>query len=117
MPTSQIDAAVAHARKIDADPPFVSKWHRIDDREDAATGRVKPPAKARAKVPPARMPQAWEQWRFDSFDERLRKARNAALPAARPLPNAPRGRLLAEPADRQDAFSFASTMRRIRGAM
>jgi gamma-glutamylcyclotransferase (GGCT)/AIG2-like uncharacterized protein YtfP len=121
----QIDRAIAHAMKIDADPPFVSKWHRIDRDDDIASGRVSPPAKARAKVlkssprPPVEpVPSAWEQWRFDSFDERLRKARERALPAPepRPLPNAPRGRLLAVPVGTtQDAFDFANVMRRIRG--
>ena len=106
--TEQIDAAIVEARKSDGEPPFVSKWHRIDrDGEDVKpVGRV--PAKAHAKLPPSRtpVPASWEQWRFDSFDERLRAAR------ARPLPNPPAGRVIrsnvdADAAMRRDAKLLA----------
>jgi gamma-glutamylcyclotransferase (GGCT)/AIG2-like uncharacterized protein YtfP len=82
LKSEQIDAAIAHALKIDAEPAFVSKWHRIDRGEDVRpVARV--PAKARPNAPASRepVPQAWEQWRFESFDERLRRARASALPA------------------------------------
>lgn len=88
----QIDAAVAHAATFDREPPFVSKWHRIDAGEDVQTSaKLKPGVKARARpTPPSRepAPQAWEQWRFETFDERLRRAK------ARPLPNPPPGRVI-----------------------
>jgi gamma-glutamylcyclotransferase (GGCT)/AIG2-like uncharacterized protein YtfP len=99
MLVAQIDDAIAHARKVDSAPPFDSKWHRLDRGEDVTKPKAKAAARVRNGAPESRdpMPSAWEQWRFDSFDERLRKAR------ASPLPNPPKGSNVEQDADARRA--------------
>jgi gamma-glutamylcyclotransferase (GGCT)/AIG2-like uncharacterized protein YtfP len=78
----QIDEAIAHATASDSPPPFISKWHKLDGDAERPTGKRPAKLRAREGVPPARepVPNAWDEWRFASFDERLRRARAAPLP-------------------------------------
>lgn len=79
MKHDQIDAAIKHALESNSPPPFVSKWHRLD--ETPKSKRV--PAKMRAKPEAQRAPEPIQEQRdfWDKFDNRLRSARERPEPA------------------------------------